>query len=86
MYTEYNKLMASKQNSFIDEHEFLNNKDGYETSRAVDGEALDNSRVVRVEYENGEGFILNYNTYAINVTYGGQTYTIESMEYVTYVD
>jgi hypothetical protein len=78
--------MSSKQASFIVDHEFMNNNAGFNTVRVSDGEALNDSRVVRVEYENGEGFILNYNTYEISVTYGGKTYTIDSMEYVSYVD
>lgn len=86
MYSEYNRVMSSKQASFIVDHEFMNNNAGFNTVRVSDGEALNDSRVVRVEYENGEGFILNYNTYEISVTYGGKTYTIDSMEYVSYVD
>ncbi|MBQ8163506.1 MAG: hypothetical protein IJZ93_03965 [Clostridia bacterium] len=92
MYNEYNEVMASKQTSYITEHEFLNAEDGYNTTRidVINGEevrgTLDNSRVVRVEYENGEGFILNYNSYEIEVTYNGEVIRIPSMEYVTYQD
>ncbi|MBO5212697.1 MAG: hypothetical protein J6B60_04065 [Clostridia bacterium] len=92
MYNEYNEVMASKQTSYITEHEFLNAENGYNTTRVdvVDGEEirgeLNNSKVVRVEYENKEGFILNYNSYDIEVTYNGEVIRIPSMQYVTYVD
>ena len=84
MYSEYNEVMASKQNKYITEHEFLNTEYGYDVKRTEDGVALDNSRVVRVEYENGEGFILNYNSYEIQVVYEGTTHTIPSLSYVPY--
>ena len=84
MYSEYNELMASKQDKYITEHEFLNAEYGYDVKRTEDGVALDNSRVVRVEYENGEGFILNYNSYEIQVVYEGTTHTIPSLSYVPY--
>lgn len=83
-YNEYNALMSSKQDQYITEHEFLNTKYGFDVKRTEDGEPLDNSRVVRVEYENGEGFILNYNPYDITVVYGGNTYSIDSLGYISY--
>ncbi len=83
-YNEYNALMANKQNQYITEHEFLNTKYGFDAKRTEDGEPLDNSRIVRVEYENGEGFILNYNSYDITVVYDGNTYNIDSLGYVSY--
>ena len=93
MYNEYNKVMASKQGAYITEHEFLNGEYGYEVYRTEDIEIygddaalLNNSRVVRVEYENGEGFILNYNSQQIQVEYNGTVYTIDSLDYATYAD
>ena len=38
--------------------------------------------VVRVEYEGGVSFILNYNSFAITVEYEGQTYTIDGLNFV----
>ena len=38
--------------------------------------------VVRVEYEGGVNFILNYNSYAITVEYDGQTYEIAGLDFV----
>lgn len=38
--------------------------------------------VVRVEYEGGVNFILNYNSFAITVEYDGQTYTIDGLNFV----
>lgn len=84
LYKEYNSVMKTKQNQYITEHEFLNAKFGFDVTRIEDGAALNNSRVVRVQYENGEGFILNYNSYAINVTYNGTTYEIAPLSYVAY--
>lgn len=83
-YSEYNQVMASKQDKYITEHEFLNEKYGFDVKRVEDGVALNNSRVVRVEYENQEGFIFNYNSYEIQVTYEGITYNIPSISYVSY--
>ncbi|MBQ8344352.1 MAG: hypothetical protein IJY41_04120 [Clostridia bacterium] len=72
-YNEYDALMASKQTSYISEHEFLNTSEGgtkYKVYNKETGEALENSRVVRVEYSNREGFFLNYNAeYEVVVQY-----------------
>ena len=38
--------------------------------------------VVRVEYEGGVNFILNYNSFEINVEYDGTTYTIPGLDFV----
>ena len=38
--------------------------------------------VVRVEYENGTSFILNYNSYNIKAIYNGETYTIDALGFV----
>ncbi len=92
MYKEYNDVMSSKQSSYITEHEFLNADEGYNPIRTQDlidnpdktPTSLNDSRVVRVEYENGEGFILNYNSYEIQVEYDGVVYTIGALGYATY--
>ena len=38
--------------------------------------------VVRVEYEGGVNFILNYNSFEINVEYDGTTYTIPGLDFI----
>ena len=76
--------MSSKQDKYITEHEFMNTKYGFDVKRTEDSEPLDNSNVVRVEYENGEGFILNYNSYGVTVVYNGVTYNIEKLGYISY--
>ncbi len=94
VYNEYNSVMSSKQNSYITEHEFLNGEDGYKVIRTQDlvdspdedPVLLNNSRVVRVEYENGEGFILNYNSYEVQVDYNGTVYTIGALGYAPYAE
>lgn len=91
-YAEYNELMKSKQSSFITEHEILNTSYGeeeghYELYRLENGnkKALENSRVVRVEYENGEGYFLNYNAdYDVTVIYNGKTIVIPALGYAAY--
>lgn len=84
MYNTYNSLMSSKQDKYITEHEFMNTKYGFDVKRTENSEPLDNSNVVRVEYENGEGFILNYNSYDVTVVYNGVTYNIEKLGYISY--
>lgn len=84
MYEEYNYLMKNKQDQYITEHEFLNAKYGFDVTREDDGAELNDSNIVRVEYENGEGFILNYNIFAVKVVYNGVTYYMEPLSYATY--
>ncbi|MGM9652506.1 MAG: DUF5696 domain-containing protein [Eubacteriales bacterium] len=38
--------------------------------------------IVRVEYEGGVNFLLNYNSFDVTVKYNGQTYTIASLGFV----
>lgn len=93
-YNKYNAVMASKQSSYITEHEFLNSEYGYNVIRAQDlidnpdkePVKLNNSRVVRVEYANGEGFILNYNSYDVIVECGefAEPVTIPALDFVSY--
>lgn len=44
--------------------------------------ATTSGSVVRVEYENGVNFILNYNSYDITVDYNGTNYTIGALSFV----
>ncbi len=83
-YKSYNELMKGKQDEYIVEHAFMNNEYGYNVTRDEDGTALNNSLVVLVVYESGEGFILNYNDYAVTVEYEGTTYNIDGLGYAKY--
>ena len=89
-YSEYKSVMGSKLNSYIVDHQFLNTSktDGsYTICRNDTKGAIENSTVVRVEYENGEGFFLNYNAdFAVEITYGGSTYVVEPLSYKTYTN
>ncbi len=84
LYKEFNELMKDKQDKYIVEHEFMNNEYGYDVIRKADGVALNNSSVVLVVYEGGEGFILNYNSYDVTVNYEGKTYEIAPFSYAKY--
>ena len=86
MYKRYNDVMTSKQDSYITEHEFMNTSEGFEVYRVDDGAALDNSRIVRVEYANGEGFILNYNSYDVTVSYDefSEPIVIQGLSFASY--
>ncbi len=90
-YAAYNKIMDSKQGYYITEHEILNSsygrEEGYTLYRLENGveKDLENSRVVRVEYENGEGYFLNYNAdYDVTVVYNGKVFNIPALGYATY--
>ena len=37
---------------------------------------------MRVEYEGGVNFILNYNSFEIKVNWGGQSYTVEPLDFI----
>ncbi len=62
------------------------NKDELPTVEADDTQWIDNNRIVAVTYGTGntafKTFILNYNSYAVRVTYGNESYTIASGEYI----
>ena len=84
LYKEFNGLMKDKQDKYIVEHEFMNAEYGYDVVRKADGVALNNSNVVLVVYEGGEGFVLNYNSYDVVVNYEGKTYEIAPFSYAKY--
>ena len=44
--------------------------------------AVENGRIVKVVYEGGTTFYLNFNSFAIEVTDGGQTYTLDGFEFI----
>ena len=94
LYKEYNELMKNKQDKFIVKHEFVNVENGYYVERVEKnskGESVivDNTNVVMVLYENekctvGDGFILNYNPYAIKVVIGEREIPINAFSYAQY--
>lgn len=83
-YKQYNELMKGKSDEYIVEHSFMNCEYGYNVTRTEDGAKLNNSLVVLVVYEGGDGFILNYNDYEVKVEYEGTTYTIDGLSYAKY--
>ena len=83
-YNEYNELMKDKQDKYIIDHKFLNDKDEGISVTYKDGTKINNSLVVLVVYEGGEGFILNYNSEEVIVTIGSETYTVGAVGYLEY--
>lgn len=83
-YNEFNQLMKGKQDNYIDDHIILNSEYGYEVYRVEDGAPLYTSQVVLVMYDDGEGFILNYNDYSVRVVYEGEDYVIPGLHYQKY--
>ncbi len=84
LYKEFNELMKDKQDKYIVEHAFINDEYGYDVIRKEDGVKLNNSNVVLVVYEGGEGFLLNYNSYDVVVNLDGETYEIAPFGYAKY--
>lgn len=84
LYKEFNELMKDKQDKYIVEHEFINSKYGYNVIRKADGVSLNNSNVVLVVYEGGNGFLLNYNSFDVVVELDGTTYEIAPFSYAKY--
>ena len=67
-YKEYNELMKDKQDKYIVDHKFLNDEDDGVSVTFKNGTKVNNSLVVLVMYEGGEGFILNYNSEDVVLT------------------
>lgn len=84
LYNEFNELMKDKQDKYIVEHEFINAEYGYDVVRKADNVSLNDSSVVLVVYEGGEGFLLNYNSYDVVVNLDGTTYEIAPFGYAKY--
>jgi hypothetical protein len=88
--------MKDKQDKFIVEHEFINSENGYRVERIEKnskGESVivDNTNVVKVLYESdeytvGNGFILNYNPYAIKVVMGEKEILVNAFGYAQYAE
>ncbi len=77
-YKEYNELMKDKQDQYIVDHRFIGTgasaawHTGDEASvwdvHFQNGTKLNNALVVYVEYENGDGFFLNYNNEVVFIS------------------
>ncbi len=52
-----------------------------ETAQGTNKYTADNNKIVRVSYENGATFLLNYNHFDVTVEYGGNTYTVAEYGY-----
>ena len=76
--------MKDKQDKYIVDHEFINDSDDNASVTFADGTPIDNSLVVLVVYEGGEGFILNYNSQDVIVEFEGETYEISALDFVKY--
>ncbi len=83
-YTTYNNAMKDKQNKFIVDHKFLNDGEENCSVTLLDGTAVDNSLVVLVVYEGGEGFILNYNSQDVIVEFEGKEYIVPGLDFKPY--
>ena len=88
-YKEYNDLMKDKQDKYIVDHRFLNDEDDGVSLTYKNGTKINNSLVVLVIYEGGDGFILNYNSEDVVLTItdenGAETeYVIGAINYLEY--
>lgn len=83
-YATYNEAMKDKQNKYIDDHRFLNDEDNDCKVAYLDGTEINNSLVVLVVYEGGEGFILNYNSQDVVIEFEGETYTVSALGFTEY--
>ena len=65
-YNELNDAIADCQTSLITGHEFLVGERVTEsTADDTSDYTVNNSKIVKVTYENGVSFILNYNNYTV---------------------
>ena len=78
----------SQQDKYITDHRFLNDEDEGISVTYKNGTKLNNSLLVYVEYEGGEGFLLNYNSEEVIVTINENgkeaQYSIGALSYLEY--
>lgn len=88
-YKEFNGIMCDLQNKYIVNHQFLNNSEATRNEHGVEV-PLNSSQVVRVDYEGGVSFVLNYATEDVTVTLedvnGGESFTIPAFGYAKFVN
>lgn len=58
------------------------NKNNTSSSAGTSKVATEEGSVVRVGYENGASFIINYNSFAVDVRYNGETYPVEALSFI----
>ncbi|MBQ8310707.1 MAG: hypothetical protein IJX80_06825 [Clostridia bacterium] len=83
---------ATDVESMVEEDEALGDDIGNDNAVTDNSYIADNNKIVLVLYGDRDekthektatkGFILNYNNYAVRVSYNGITYTVESGGYV----
>ena len=81
--------MKDKQDKYIVDHRFLNDEDDGISVTFKNGTKVNNSLVVLVMYEGGEGFILNYNSEDVVLTMTDEngaetTHIIGAINYLEY--
>lgn len=94
-YNTLNAAIKDLQTKRIEDHQFLDDSVRYlsdEEALAAGkrpnrddfnlGDNVSEGTVVNVEYEGGTGFILNYNSYDVSVTYRGQTYVVKALDFM----
>jgi hypothetical protein len=94
-YNVLNEALSDLQTKRIEDHQFLNSAVRYLTDEEALaagkrqdkedfnlGDQVSEGTVVNVEYEGGTGFILNYNSYDVSVTYRGQTYIVGALSFL----
>lgn len=59
-----------------------NNKKNGDSGENTSKVATESGSVVRVGYENGVSFIINYNSFDVEATYNGKTYPVEALNFI----
>ena len=76
--SDWEKLKLEITTTVEEEEEEVEEDTGYKYTKYTS----DEGRIVKVTYEGGTSFILNYNNFEITVADGGKTYTIGALDYV----
>ncbi len=85
---ERDRLRAALEASRGETSTVVNRRDDSTSGRNNTGDNgetrvdTESGTVVRVEYEGGANFIINYNSFEINVNFNGETYTVPSLDFV----
>ena len=58
------------------------NRNSASTYDDPDKYATESGSIVRVGYEGGTSFIINYNSYDVSVDYNGKTYTVSKLGFI----
>ena len=79
-----------EEEEVLEEDELAEGEEGEEIAEEAEEEAAyvvtkytsNDGSIVKVGYENGTKFILNYNSFAVTTVYNGISYTIEALSFV----